>query len=415
MRRLIVAAVALALLTGASATLAQGVPQATVTTYAMKIDGQHIEVLFRVADRASGRDIQNLKPADVTLSEDGAAVAGRADLHEERADNAQPTRLIALDDPSGATLIKGSTPVTLTVAGATIGVVYDVSTLTNTASDKTNYIERGRMLIEALLEAGRTQAPENPEAIGLFFPLSVPAVSGQEIRPKDLAGFVQDRNAVINALRQQAPRTTKTNVFDTLAVAIGMTADEASHRGTDAYVLLVTDGGDSASVGSYDALVSAATSRGVKLLILGVGPQKRLAANAAALTTLAGRSGGAFLPNPDAGAVQNLYRSSVVPTGQSAYVVSYTTTLIDDDKPHSLVIQVSGTAAGQSDHLPIARNGMIGSQSASLPIGPALQGYAIRAVPVAIFLSLLFSGLLILIQRISDDRSKLISGGNTRR
>lgn len=387
---------------------AQGSVAVEVTPYGMRIDGRTIEVLFRVTDRVSGRDIQNLQPSDITLMEDGAPVVAAIELREEQSDPAQE-RVIDL----GVSAVNGSTSVNLNVVGATIGVVYDASLLTNAPGDPVNYVEQGRVLLEALLEAGRSVAPRNPEALGLFFPLSVPAVGDEAIRPTSLPDFVQDRNAVINALRQQAPRQGKTNVFDTLAVAVRATAEEASRRGTDAYVVLVTDGGDTASAGSYDALVADTSALGVKLLILGVGPEGRLANNAPALTTLASKTGGAYVGNPDPGVVQALYRNHVQVTGQSAYIVRYTTSLIDDGKSHQLVIGVRGPREGQSAPFPIGVTVL--APTDGIALGSALQGYALRAIPLAIIVSLLLCGFLVLLQRVFGDRSRSISGGITRR
>lgn len=410
MRSLPALAIALAIALLPLVASAQGPASATIETFGLQISGRTVDVLFRVTDRTSGRDLQGLQTADFTLLEDGAPVASPIEIREERSDPAQ-SRVVDL----GPSAVTGSTAVSLGVVGATIGVVYDASLLTNAPGDPVNYVERGRLLIEAILEAGRPVAPANPESIGLFFPLSVPAVAGEQIRPAALPGFVQDRNAVINTLRQQAPRSGKTNVFDTLSVAVRATAEEAARRGTDSYVVLITDGGDSASLGSYDAVVADAAARGVRLLILGVGPDARLAGNAPALVTLAEKTGGAYASNPDPGAAQGLYRERVQVTGQSAYIVRYTTSLLDDGKPHQLVIQVRGPAEGQSAPIPVALGVAPQLGDGTLALGPAVQGYALRAIPIAIIASLVLSFLLVFVRRLAGDRSRSISGGITRR
>jgi len=410
MRSLSTAILAIGLALLPLGVFAQGIPRANVESYGLRITGRTVEVLFRVTDRASGRDIRGLQASDITLLEDGAPLAAASELLEEQSDPAQ-SRVVDL----GPSAVAGSAPVNLSVVGGTIGIVYDSSLLTNAPGDPTNYVERGRVLIEALLEAGRPVAQDNPEALGLFFPLSVPGVPSETIRPQALPGFVQDRNAAINLLRQQAPRAGKTNVLDTLAVAVRATAEEAGRRGTDAYVLLVTDGGDSASVGSYDALVADASALGVKLLIVGVGPEGRLAGNAPALTTLAEKTGGAYVGNPEPVAVQQLYRSLVQVTGQSAYIVRYSTALLDDGKSHQLIMQVRGPAEGQSAPIPIAPGGGAPLASGTLVLGPALQGYALRAIPIAIIASLLLSLVIVMGQRLLGKRSRSISGGITRR
>jgi hypothetical protein len=386
--------------------LAQGAPTVDVETYGLRISERTIEVLFKVTERGSGRDLQGLRPADLVVLENGTPVNSSVELREEASD-ANGERTIDL----GADAVSGSQALNVSAVGATIGIVYDASTLLNAAGDPVNYLENGRMAIEAFLEAGRATAPRNPESIGLFIPLSVPAISGETLRPAELPEFVQDRNAVINTLRVQQPRSGRTNIFDTLAVALRATAEAAAARGTNAYVVLVTDGGDSASVGSYDALVNDAAALGVTLIIFGVGPEQRLANNAAALTTLASKTGGVYVGNPNPGAVQEVYRNHVEVTGQSAYVLRYTTDLLDDGKDHQLVIQVRGVGNGQSLPLPIRIR--IGDPD-PVELSGALQNYLIRAVPIVVLCSLILSLALVAFQRFSTF-SGSISSGMTRR
>lgn len=415
MRASLFAALTLALLVPVLVA-AQGVPQAKIDTYGLKIDGRNVEVLFRVTDRVTARDLQNLQPSDLKLVEDGAPIASQAKLTPFRTDAANPVNTVELKpSANGAAPVKGSKPVALSVVGATIGLVYDASKLTNVARDPIDYVGRGRELLVEFLNAGRPIAASNPESLGLFLPLSVPAINGEQIRPESLPDFGQDRNAVINGLNQLQPRPGKTNIFDTLSVAVSATADAAASRGTDAYVLVVTDGGDSTSVGSYDALVADALARKVKLLIFGVGPQKRLATNAAALTTLAAKTGGAYVGNPDNAAAKDFYLANVSVTGQSAYILSYTTDLIDDGAPHNLVIRVDGSATGESDAIPVEPGAATGAASGPLDLGTALRGYAMRAIPLAIVVSIALTGLLVLLRRMSDGPSSSLSGGITRR
>ncbi|NTV62844.1 MAG: VWA domain-containing protein [Oscillochloris sp.] len=413
MRRTLMVTLMLALCTPVLAA-AQGGSQAQIDPYALKFDGRTVEVLFRVVDRTTNRDIQGITNRDLNLLEDDTAISGAVELSESKTDAANPLLHVAIQaSPNGAAPVAGSKPVDLSVVGATIGIVFDASTLTNVAGDPTDYVARGRQLLVSFLDAGRTTAAANPEAIGLFLPLSVPAVSGEQIRPADLPGFGQDRNAVINVLNRMSPRTGKTNVFDTLSVAVGATADAAAQRGTDAYVLVVTDGGDSTSMGSYDALVAEALERKVRLLILGVGPQKRLAANASALTTLATKTGGAYLGNPEPTAIQDFYLTNVGVTGQSAYTLRYTSSLIEDGKSHHLVIQLTGPTSGSSEPIPL---GITSGQSKAHDLSQALRTYALWAIPMAIVLSLVLTGLLALLQRSGGGgRSSSLGGGITRR
>ena len=391
---------------------AQGASQVQLEVHALKIDGRAVEVLFNVADQATGRNLQGLNSDNVKLLEDGTAIAPEIKLVESRTDAANPmSTVIALQPSNGVGVIGGSTAITLSVVGATIGIVFDASKLTNTAGDPTDYVAKGRELIVTFLDAGRPTAASNPEALGLFLPLTVPAVSGEQIRPTALPGFGQDRNAVINVLNQMAPRTGKTNVFDTLSLAVSATADAAAKRGTDAYVLVITDGGDSTSVGSYDALVAEAVARKVRLLILGVGPLKRLAGNAAVLTTLATKTGGAYLGNPDKAAIEDFYRSNVSVTGQSAYTLRYTTNLIDDGASHTLVIRITGAATGESKPISLGLQGSGGT----FDLGNAMRGYAMRAIPLAIIISLALTGLLLFLRRIGERGTGSLSGGITRR
>jgi hypothetical protein len=409
------AAIIVALLLPAMHVAAQENTQAQINVYGLKIDGRNVEVLFRVVDPVSERDLQGLDSREFEIFEDGTPVLSRFELDEVSSSADKPTLTVDLA-ASGVAPVNGSKPVELSVVGSTIGIVYDASTLINAPGDSTNYVEQGRTLIEAFLEAGRPVASANPENIGLFLPLSVPAVEGESIRPAELAEFSQDRNAAINVLRQMAPRESKTNVFDTIAVAVRDTAETAARRGTDAYVLVVTDGGDSASAGSFDALIDEANQRGVRLLVLGMGPADRLAANAATLTTLAERTGGAYLGNPPVKDVQSFYNDAVAVTGQSAYLLQYETTLLDDGEEHFLTIEVDGVASGRSEAIPLFVD--IGSGSTvSIELGPVLQSYAMRAVPAAILLSLVLTFVMVMLRKVGGTRGTggSLSGGVTRR
>jgi len=405
----------IALLLPALHVAAQENTQAQIDVYGLKIDGRKVEVLFRVVDPVSERDLQGLDSRAFLIQEDGTPLLSRFDLEEVSSSADAPALTVDLA-ASGAAPVNGSKSVELSVVGSTIGIVYDASTLINAAGDSTNYVEQGRTLIEAFLEAGRPVAPANPENIGLFLPLSVPTVEGEAIRPAELADFSQDRNAAINVLRQMAPRESKTNVFDTIAVAVRSTAEAAARRGTDAYVLVVSDGGDSASAGSFDALINEANQRGVRLLVLGIGPADRLAGNAATLTTLAERTGGAYLGNPAVKDVQKFYNNAVTVTGQSAYLLHYETALLDDGEEHFLTIEVDGVASGRSNKIPLFVD--IGSgNTVSIELGPVLQSYAMRAVPSAILLSLVLTLLMVMLRKVGvgGRTGGSLSGGITRR
>ncbi|PDW01822.1 VWA domain-containing protein [Candidatus Viridilinea mediisalina] len=414
MRRLLFVALGLALLLP-SLAFAQTIPQAQIDTYGLRIDGRTVEVLFRVTDRATGRDVQGLQSRDIRLLENNVLINASVDLVEAHTDAANPMRTVDMPAvPSGALPVSGSQPVELNVVGATIGIVFDASLLTNVAGDPTDYVARGRGLITDFLEAGRPIAPSNPEQIGLFIPLSVPTVAGEQIRPSELPNFVQDRNAVINTLNQMAPRSGKTNVLDTIAIAVAATADAATQRGADAYLLVVTDGGDVASVGSIDALVAEATARQVKLLVVGVGPQERIATNAAMLTTLASRTNGAYIGNPTSDELKDFYRNHVSIVGQSAYLLRYTTDILDDGQTHNLAIRVDGSASGESPPIPLLVNVNVGDVTGSMDLGPVLQAYAIRAIPLVIICSLIITALLAVSNKVSKGRSSSLSGGITR-
>lgn len=405
------AALALGLALGVTPVTAQQ-PAYRVDVYALKADGRTIRVLFRVADPATGRDIAQLQPRDLRLREDGALITPELTLNQHTVEPSAGSFAVDLA-ALGGTAPAGN-PVVLKAVGATIGIVHDSSIVTNRAADPVDYVARGQELIVAFLEAGRAAAPDDPEALGLYVPLSVPAVPGEVLSPTALALFGQDRNAVINVVRQQPPRARKTNLFDSIRVAVGATAVAARQRGSEAYLLLVTDGADVASSGSYDALLEAATSSGVRLLILGVGPEAAVARGEAALKTMAESTGGAYLARPEPAQVQELYRATVIPTLQTAYTLTYRTDLLDDGAPHYLTVGLAGDAATESTPIPLPH--FTGDADGELrPLGAALQGYALRALPVAVLVSLLCTALLVLIRRAFGGASTSLSGGITRR
>jgi hypothetical protein len=214
-------------------------------------------------------------------------------------------------------------------------------------------------------------------------------------------------------VNQQQPRRGRTNLLDTVGLAIKSSAAAAAQHGSNAYVLIVSDGGDSASSGSFDALVREASERGVRLLILGVGPERTIAANEPLLKTLAASSGGNYLARPTPEQVQDLYRQSVALTPQSAYTLRYTTALLDDGRQHTLLVRLAGPLPAESESLQLPPANLIPPKQLAPPaLGAALRAYAIRALPLAVVLSLALTALLAAIRRLAGGG---LSGGITRR
>ncbi|GIV98221.1 MAG: hypothetical protein KatS3mg057_2878 [Herpetosiphonaceae bacterium] len=195
---------------------------------------------IRIIDPATGRDVTGLSARDVIILQDGVELKNPS------------TRVTTFTtSPERPVLPFGN--MQLRSGGAVIGIVLDLSTLLNDPGDPhTDYNARAKEVVRWWLEAGRNVAPADPELISIFQPAT--RLGNEPLQPEALASFVNDRNLVMMTMEQLVPRRGATFLYDAVLAAINATAHRARERGTDAYVLIVSDGGsDPAS----DDLLSA--------------------------------------------------------------------------------------------------------------------------------------------------------------
>lgn len=370
---------------------------------AVDIKFPEITIDFRVKD-TSGRDVLGLEARDVQVVEDGATVISNVELGQQTADTNDPERMLNLSDGSQETL---------TTTGATIGIVFDATTLLNGGSG-TDHVAEGRRAIEQFLAQTGTQAPINPEVIGIFIPIDSP---DQQVQSEEFATFTHDRNAVINYLRQMQSREGKTNLYAAIQEAVEDTASAAQQRGSTAVVLVVSDGGDAISGDTFNSIIERANASGVTISAFGVGTDNSLNEQEGGfrLNQLASATGGVYVQRPDDAAASEAFVNAATAAPASLYTLRYRTNLIDDGKRHNLVVQVA-LPGGQVSSQPVEFTGSAppiipGMQLA--PLGDVLlRNYFVIAVPAALLASLL---IVAIIGGMRWNRSQSLSRGITRR
>jgi hypothetical protein len=364
-----------------AAPLAQAQSTSELEIHATTVAFPQVTIQFSVHD-ATGRRVVGLGQSNIRLVEDGNPIPQFA-LDSQIADTATPVQQVALSD--------GST-YSLAATGATIGLVFDATQLLNGSGAKArDNLSVARLAIEAfLLESGdpppvRTLAPGNLEQVGLFIPVDQPS---QTLQPDGATGFTQDRYALINALRGLQPRQGKTNLYAGVQAAIDATARQAEQMGTEAVVLVVSDGGDAISGDTFNALITQATQRKVHIVAFGIGSDAALKSGGFRLKQLADGTGGVYLERPNAADAGAAFAQLAKPTPSAMYSLHYTTALIDDGKAHSVALQVnlpSGTVNYQFN-----LDTMHTAPPTTLqPLNDILmRQYVVIALPVALLLSL---------------------------
>jgi len=363
---------------------------------------------FRVKG-ANGQYITGLTSSDVRIIEDGTAITN-VTWASQRADKSKPTLTVPLSD--------GKTE-ELSTTGATIGVVFDATTLLNGAQGAgtgADYLAEGREAIKQFLFQTGPQAPNNSEAIGLFIPIaSSDQKVQQDVPDANAEGFTQNRNGLINTMLTTEVRTGKTNLYDAIREAVEDTASVARQRGSAAVVLVVSDGGDTISAGSFDALIQQASANKVTVIAFGVGTDRSLNEQRGGfrLNQLASTTQGVYLPHPDAAAAKNAFDTVVAATPAEIYTISYKTALIQDNKQHSFMIQVTlSDGSGQASSQPIPIVFPPASSQPKSGLNQALLRYLRIAVPAALIVSLLIA---LLMGALRWSRSRSVGKLSTRR
>ncbi len=342
-----------------------------------------IGIDFQVQD-ASGRRVEGVDERSVQVLEDAASSHAPINFSAQIADATAPTRKVKLVAPNP----QNQAEVDIFATGAAIGVVFDNSSLLNVgAAGGHDYLAEGRRAIEQFL-LQPSKAPSNPEQISLFLPISSPE---QQAQPSEFMQYTSDRNAVINYLRTTTPRTGKTNLYAAVQEAVIDTAAAAHQGGREALVLVVGDGGDEISADTFASIIRDAKTNNVKIIAFGVGTDTALIKQRGGfqLNQLATASSGVYLQRPDDANSAAAFQQHTPVASDTLYTVRYKTTLLDDGKPHSFVVQVrsgDGTAISQ----PVMFHATNGQVVALRPLaGVLLRDYFALSVPTALVLSLL--------------------------
>ncbi|GIV90515.1 MAG: hypothetical protein KatS3mg055_3033 [Chloroflexus sp.] len=363
-----------------------------------------VTMQFSVCD-TNGVPINTVTGNAIRLVEDGQIVSD-VNFQQRVADQTTPVQAVPLVD---------GTAVSLNAIGASIGIVFDATQLLNgTGTNVQDNIGAGRVAIEAfLLQAGdppppRTVAPGNPERIGLFIPADQP---GQLLQPNDLPGFTTDRYAVVNTLRIGLPiRQGKTNLFAAVQAALQATVRDAQQRGGQAIVMVVSDGGDLLTSDAFNTLVNQAVQQNVRILAIGVGGDQALQKNGFRLQQLAESTGGAYMQRPSEQDVGQLFERFVTAQPVTVYEVSYDTAVIDDGRPHQVVLEVTTTNGNFNYTMPITA----GSGATTTQLRPVwdvlLRQYFLFAIPALVMITVFTIGIMTLLRDQSIEKAPTSKG-----
>jgi hypothetical protein len=333
---------------------------------------------FRVQD-AVGYDVLDLSEDDITILEDDMPISTDKTLTVKVADSTTPSLTLTLSNDREYPLY---------TTGATIGIVFDATTLLNADSD-VDYVQAGREMIEQFLSHTGQQAPLNPEALSLFLPMDQP---GQQMQPEQFVGFTQDRNALINYLNHEMQlRSGATNLYAAVQQAVQETAWVTRRRGSQAVVLVVSDGGDKISSDAVNETIRIAKEEGVSIVTFGMKPENASTPRSFQLPQLALLSGGMYQANPDAATIEQVYAETVHATPAALYTLQYQTTMPDDGETHAFELQVTlpGGQTITSETLAVVPGRNLQAQEI-LPANRILQRYFLLATPIAVLIPAVF-------------------------
>ena len=341
-----------------------------------------IGIDFQVQD-AAGRKLQGLTERSIQVLEDSTTSHAVISVDSQTADTNEPTRKVKLV----AANPNNQTEVDLFASGAAIGIVFDKTTMLNAPGSERDYVAEGRRAIEQFL-LQPSLAPNNPEVVSLFQPISTPE---QQVQPGEFEQYTVDRNALINYLRTSPPRTGKTNLYAAIQEAVVDTAAAAQAHGREALVLVVGDGGDEISADTFTSIINEANARKVKLVTFGIGTDTALIKQKGGfrLSQLAASTDGAYVQRPDDAAAGEAFRQHAAVIPDTLYTVRYKTGLLDDGKQHTFVVQVK-TAAGDATSQQVAFFARNGEPIMLRPLGQVLlRDYFALSIPAALLGSLL--------------------------
>ena len=129
------------------------------------------------------------------------------------------------------------------------------------------------------------------------------AVEAFNVEFRTLQTFTNDKNALKASLAGLNPQK-ETALYDALIKALASFGSASS--GQARYVILVSDGGDTASTATLDQAVAAVRSSGIPVYVIGL---KSTEFDSRPLVSLAEVSGSRYLETPDPGALTSLYQT----------------------------------------------------------------------------------------------------------
>ncbi len=378
---------------------------AQATTYDVIVsdvqtNGRTVSMKLRVVDQSTKQEVANIAPDQITIFQDGSELrdtqvqltATSTDAFNHDRDN------IAFDSSQN-----------LTASGATVGVVLDLSVALNKGAPAgTDYVKEARDAAELWINQGTDIATQDPEQIGLFIPL---ANNSQALQPEAVKGFQYDHNLVIERIRNEAAREGATDLYDAMLAAIEQTAATAKQRGTPAYVVVFSDGTVSGDSEAKAGLVlSKAEANNVTIVAFGIGNPTSLERDSNRLPHIAPATGGEYIQTPldqREAKIADVYKQYIKPVDRTGYDLAFVHTAPVDNQEHTFQVHVTlGGQEWSSTVRAIPPDGAgISADPSAIPLASLQQWYLLRAIPLAIILTALATGLATLSKRTNRNLS----------
>ncbi len=225
-----------------------------------------------------------------------------------------------------------------------VALVADTSTLIGRDVDTLR--TDARTLAGQILDAGGSLA--------IFLPRSAAGGPEQQLAVAPFGSDPQDTRRRVAGLDA---RPGQTDLYNAIVAAVHAAADDARQRGGPAYVLVLSDGIDRSSIVGRDMAganeaARAAEERHVQIIALGYGSGLRQGQRM--LAQIADRTGGQFLPYPDAAALQRVADGLQARAAGGLYTLRFSAALPQDGQEHPLRVHVrqpTGAAVGEARFL----------------------------------------------------------------
>ena len=298
-----------------------GQAQDRATVEILDIEGSFpdLQIQFRVLDEY-GRPVADLREDQVSIIE--------AEISEQSLRELQP---INIADQS--------------VVGATIGIVFDRQIPVADPATETDAEPQPDEALTALVQfllAEPMDGTERPEeALALFVPRDDPRIPRQ---PPELGGFTDDINALLRQIETQDRQPAAADLLPTIIAAIDTTAAEAQRRGSNALLLVISDGNGSGSETQIAEAVTRSQTMRVPILAFGVGNDAGRARAADLLSRLATPGEGRFVARPALEEIQLLRRQYTPGLEPTLYQASYRSELFDTGvaQPIQVIVTLDG-------------------------------------------------------------------------